>query len=1588
MPSIVSSPCRTDAPRRLTRATVFALACACVQLALGWATTTSAHAHAGHVHGAVPLGPPPPAGFWDGAAAARDQLGQASFDRSVELAPDEVDGECVETAPVDGVGPACKTDDGLLRVPMPDGSDLMTHGPDFAAAAFDLDPSATAPYIAAAVQTATKADVACVPTSEAHVQVIYATPVDGQDRSSATIPALRQSVYEASAVIDARSRSLGDHTASRRLRVACNGTNDVDVDVLRVQHTKSQLIAGGMFLLRNDIQVLRGDTPADPIRYLVFYDADMGTFAGLGSYYDDSVAGAGNSNNANLAIALQDNTENIGPRWSLLLHETTHNMGAVMTGATEANDVGHCNDGLDVMCYAEPGTPGVQGTYDAAVCPELEYDCNADTYFNPAPPGGSWLANNWNVASTANRFLEPATVAADTTPPAQVTNVAGVGHGEFIRLTWDAVADSDVHAYRVERDQGGSSWVTVADSYPGDTTLDAHWTGIAADTDYTLRVRAFDTHGNLGTPSTSVVVNTGPSTGEDITIGGPGFADPTDVVVTAASTDAVNDSVTIAWTGTEQSVDYYDIEWWNGAAWTYVTYVSAPTTTATVTGLPAAATQLLRVRANDSNWRYSPGNASAQVTAAVGTVAPAAPASVSLVTSSGAVPTVTWPAATGATGYRITTSPATTTRYVTGTTTDVPGLTPGTTYTIQVASLANSGAASTDVAVGFSAPAQGDVTRPAEVSPVNALTCTGSVTTTSVATSYGTSGWSDDVGVVSYRVLAAPTARPWEYHASPLTPVATTTATVSGLTPATTYTTYVVAYDAAGNNRQSSYTCSKTTVADNTPPNPPGSLAATATSATSIDLGWPAATDAAPNVSGIASYRVYRTAPGPETLLATVASPTTAFTVTGLSEASAYTFAVEAVDLAGNASIRRTASATTLDVTAPTALQNLAAPTADGSSITLTWDASTDNVGVAGYRIHSGTIGGAVLGSTATTSFTVSGLTEATSYTFAIEPYDVAGNDGTGATITASTTDVTAPGAPAAPTFGSITGSGFPASWTDPGDNVAVTAYRVELAGTPQGWQASTNFNATGLAEFTTYAVRVQARDAAGNESAWSPTANVKTLDVTAPSAPGSVAATEDDTTAYLSWAASTDNDAVAGYNVYANAAPTTPIATLAATARGYAATVGSASTAYDFFVTAFDAAGNESSASAHATGTTDATTDTTPPTTPGTPGASAITTTGFTLDWTAATDDTIVDHYLLTIGSAPAVTVTGTSHVAAGLDFDTSYAISLVAVDAAGNTGPAATSAVATAQTPDTTPPSTPAGPLSASATTSGVVALRWGASVDDRGVVSYTVHRNTGAGWFQVASTTGLSANLAGQPVGSTVQYAIIAYDAAGNASGSLTASVAIPAPPQPPPPPGPAAPAAPANVTAAASSTRITVSWNAVIGATQGYRVSVTRSGSVVGTATTTSTSITLGRYVPKTSIHVDVVALGDSLESAASGIDAATTADTRRPTRPLITRTRALTRGRLQVRWRASRDDWAIARYEIWLRAPRTRARIVRVRAHRTVATISRLRTGTRYIVRIRAVDRAGNRSAWHTRRATTRRAVKRHRSHVIHRRTHR
>jgi len=171
------------------------------------------------------------------------------------------------------------------------------------------------------------------------------------------------------------------------------------------------------------------------------------------------------------------------------------------------------------------------------------------------------------------------------------------------------------------------------------------------------------------------------------------------------------------------------------------------------------------------------------------------------------------------------------------------------------------------------------------------------------------------------------------------------------------------------------------------------------------------------------------------------------------------------------------------DSTPPTTPSSPQVTAATATSISLRWGPSTDNFGVAGYRLYVGT---AYVGRTSQTTYTFSGLSCGRTYQLGVAAYDPAGNISPIARVTAATSPCGDNQAPTAPTGLNQTGAtqnSVSVSWTASTDNVGVTGYDVYRGTSSIGPTAQTTYTLTGLACGTGYSFGVEAFDAAGNRS-------------------------------------------------------------------------------------------------------------------------------------------------------------------------------------------------------------------------------------------------------------------------------------------------------------------------------------------------------------------------------------------------------------------------------------------------------------------------------------------------------------------------
>ncbi len=189
----------------------------------------------------------------------------------------------------------------------------------------------------------------------------------------------------------------------------------------------------------------------------------------------------------------------------------------------------------------------------------------------------------------------------------------------------------------------------------------------------------------------------------------------------------------------------------------------------------------------------------------------------------------------------------------------------------------------------------------------------------------------------------------------------------------------------------------------------------------------------------------------------------------------------------------------TPDTQAPSAPTNLTSSNLSATSVKLSWTTSTDNVGVTGYTVFRGTDS---LTTVTALSYTVTGLSAATAYSFTVRARDAAKNRSDASSPANITTlaapDVTKPSVPQNLTTSELTHNSVKLSWSTSTDNVGVTGYTI-FRGTDSLITVTTlNYAATGLSAATAYSFTVRARDAAKNRSDASNSVNITTLSATA----------------------------------------------------------------------------------------------------------------------------------------------------------------------------------------------------------------------------------------------------------------------------------------------------------------------------------------------------------------------------------------------------------------------------------------------------------------------------------------------------------
>ena len=480
--------------------------------------------------------------------------------------------------------------------------------------------------------------------------------------------------------------------------------------------------------------------------------------------------------------------------------------------------------------------------------------------------------------------------------------------------------------------------------------------------------------------------------------------------LTLSASGTTNTATTLSWTvpteGANCTLTGYEV-YQGGVA---KAAVAAGTTSYAVTGLTAGTAYSFYIAATNSDGAVDSNTLSVTTTSPSCSSAPAAPTALTASGTTSSGTTLSWTASTVGSGcsvssYTITGGPSTVTS--TGTSTTISGLAASTAYTFSVTA--------TDAAGTSSA-------------------ATVSVTTSSSGSS-------------------STCAAAW----------VATTAYTAGMVASENGNNYTAAYWTEGNNPTTAGNSGAagsgdpwslpTACSSNACTSAPGAftVSASGTTGTGTTLAWTVPTEG--TSCTLTGYEVYQGGAAK----AAVAAGTTSYAVSGLTAGTAYSFDIAATNADG------TTTSNTLSVTttgtnpctaAPGVPTGLAASGTTSTGTTLSWAAVTppSNCSITSYTVLRN---GSSIGTTTGTSYTVSGLTASTSYSFTVEA-----SDSEGTSSASPATSVT--------TLASTAGNGrvLVGYWHD-----WETPEWIQLRNVPTSWDivvvAFANYNGNGQFSFT-----------------------------------------------------------------------------------------------------------------------------------------------------------------------------------------------------------------------------------------------------------------------------------------------------------------------------------------------------------------------------------------------------------------------------------------------------------------------------------------------------------------------------------------
>jgi fibronectin type 3 domain-containing protein len=1065
------------------------------------------------------------------------------------------------------------------------------------------------------------------------------------------------------------------------------------------------------------------------------------------------------------------------------------------------------NDGVTWTAVTIP-TGWTAGAYTATISQVYRY---YQLTFSDANGPGSTTLPQFNIVT-----------GAPPTSPSAPTNLAATAGNSQVSLTW--TASSGATSYSVYRGTaaGGESTTALATGVTSAAYTDA--TAVNGTTYYYV-ITATNTGGTSGKS------NEASATPEP-----PAPAAPTNLTATGG-----NSQVSLTWTASSGATSY---SVYRGTA------AGGESTTALAAGLTSAAyTDATAVKGTTYYYEVSANNAggasgkSNEASATPALAAPSAPTNLAATASNSQV-SLTWTLSAGATAYSIyrgtTAGGESSTALASGVTstsyTDTTAAN-GTTYYYKVTAT-NGGGAS-----GYSNEASA---APALVAPAAPGGLSASPSNAQVSLSWSPSAWAASYNV--YRGTASGAESSTAIASGILTSTYTDTTTTNG----TDYYYVVAAVNTAGASGYSNE--ASATPSASLPASPTGLSGSPGDG--QVSLTWTA-------VAGAASYNVYQSTAGGALSLYQPGLTDPSFTDFGLTDGTAYTYAVTAVNGNGESGYSNEVVATPQPAV-PAAPQYLSAAPGNGQ-ISLYWAPDYE---AASYSIYRGTSAGGESTSPIATGITGdyyadNTVVNDTTYYYVVTATNVSGTSGD-SNETSAVPDASFLSAPANLTVtpGDTVNS---LAWNAVAGAVSYNIYQYtddeyEVDG-PYATSSTASFVDTGLTDGTTYYYIVTAVDgstegAGSNEAQGTP-------EPAPPSAPTGLAAVVGNTQLSLTWNPVTGANT---YNLYRSTSSggegTVPYVT-GLSDPSFIDTGLANGTTYYYTATAVGDVG-EGAKSLELASTPESSVLWAPQYLLATPSPSAI-----TLYWDPAPGATTYNIYRSTTaggeGATPYQTaVTDSTFTDTSVVNGTTYYYTVSAV--------AGSVISATSNEASATPAPAPLAPTSLSAT-GGILQVALGWAATSSGADSYNIYRGTASGQEDsVPIATGITAltyldNDPSLTPGNLYYYEVTAVQNVIEGPPSNEAS-ATPTNP---------VPAAPVIGAVASASGQITLGWSAVPYASS-YNLYC---GTATGAESTppvvsglTSTSYTDSNVVNGAPYYYTLIAVGPGGASPASAEVSAT------------------------------------------------------------------------------------------------------------------